>query len=635
MPPVNKQSPEIYTDIDKNSIEYQRDLELEEKKIEEQVNKEIEIKATQQHIESWFHIDTFDSEVEQLQKKIEANQISKEEANKLYDEITKKYDKASTIEKVFHSTGMRDKVTDKRNIKNTLLWAWWAVAVGWVASKWKSWFGKKDKKETNSEPSGSDKKEETNKSSDTKEKKSRWQRNKWWIVWGTLWAGWLAWLWYFFRDKLYKIPLIWQYLDKLYNKKLEFKEAFHYVKWNVLAKANESHLTNNMKLECDEQRGTINAFGREYKVNLQEKTIDGLKIKFSNYEDLITTIIIIWAAQDTFTGACISDNPFSISQWWGDIEAHIDPNKKTDLVSAKWPIPIWLLTGWALWATLGWIAGFYTWNIPGALIGTAWGGVAGAAAWDAFLDRNDTLSRICPTLNDELHKKKLVSYLNSMWWWRQWDVNDIEDLAKTQNEKINKKFVTVFDKIRDTIDPHDDNRTKREVERMANGGITNYKNYDNIFELTTWGKKSYMEVEWDTNWEIQSVKVEDLNITFTWDNAIEQAIRTANFINKCEKELAGKWDQADAFEYRDGITVSTLWKKWLYFDESWSAFDRKLSEEHIQKEIPFLLEWDNMNIFIDWLNTRDGGWSSLWTNTTWTGRTNMYLKLLEKNSTSK
>ena len=102
--------------------------DVEKKKIEEKIEKETQEAKQESSVETAYHDKTFDSEVEELQKKVEANQITKEEAGKLYDEITKKYDKnisdktSTVLEKTADNMGMIDKVSNKWNYKNTLLW---------------------------------------------------------------------------------------------------------------------------------------------------------------------------------------------------------------------------------------------------------------------------------------------------------------------------------------------------------------------------------------------------------------------------------------------------------------------------------------------------------------------------------
>lgn len=62
-------------------------------------------------------------------EKVQRENLSDEEKKRLYDEIVKKHDKSiidttkTIAENVADGMGMIDKVENKRNIKNTLLWA--------------------------------------------------------------------------------------------------------------------------------------------------------------------------------------------------------------------------------------------------------------------------------------------------------------------------------------------------------------------------------------------------------------------------------------------------------------------------------------------------------------------------------
>jgi hypothetical protein len=44
--------------------------------------------------------------------------------------------------------------------------------------------------------------------------------------------------------------------------------------------------------------------------------------------------------------------------------------------------------------------------------------------------------------------------------------------------------------------------------------------------------------------------------------------------------------------------------------------------------MPTLLQENHMDTFIKRMNTRESSWQSLWTNKTWSGRKNTYLKKL-------
>ena len=53
---------------------------------------------------------------------------------------------------------------------------------------------------------------------------------------------------------------------------------------------------------------------------MRQRKIEGLDIKFKNFEDLIATAIIIGSAKSNFSGSCANNSPFHITAMGGDIE---------------------------------------------------------------------------------------------------------------------------------------------------------------------------------------------------------------------------------------------------------------------------------------------------------------------------
>lgn len=522
--------------------------------------------------------------------------------------------------------------------KALLLWAWWIGLGAWLLKPW-NWFSDKDESKessdnkkdstwtTNQESKDNDWKNITV-NVDAKEKKNWFARNWPWVFW---WAA-TVWTAYWFKDKLYKIPLVWPWLDDLFNQKLSFENAMSVVEGNM-NNANEDHLKKAPKLEWNKDWKTLKAFGQSFEIDLENKKIKWLDITFRNYEDLITTAILVWSAKDHFTGKCSKDKPFSITPMWWDIEVALAQNGQQDAVSGKWN-SVWTVAWWLTWATLWALAGFYLLKNPTAwIVGTAAGGIGWAAAWNALLDHNDTLSQICPTLNEGLNKQNLQAYLNNVWWWIAGKDANIEKKAQTTDKKVNSIFVNTLKKIENTRDDNDDNNVDRWTER--NAAITNYDNRPDVFELNAWGCVSYLHAKLDSWGKVISVTFEDTGLTFTWPKAIEQALHLWLFVNQCEKELCGKWNNSEAFRYFSGLTWNWKFDKWIWFANDswynaiWSVFHGiKLSKWSIEKNIPNLLEWDNIDKFIEWLNSRKSWWSSLWTNKSYKGRTNTYLEKL-------
>ncbi len=592
MNPNDKKSPEV--------VEYTTDTLVEKNVEAEKKNKE-KVDLQNEKIENDLNhtkakVDTLINQ-EQIKWELWANKVDAEMT--AWEKIKEKW--WETAERA------------KRNWKWIVGWVWWFFWIRWLWNKFK-WTDKKEENENNNSTTETkDSKGNTVINVDAKEKKSWWQKAFPWIVGGVGVAG----AWYFFRDKLHKIPLIGKWLDETVNERLSFEEALYSVQGNILNNAKEDVLRNKLNLQWD-KKNTLTVFWKEYKIDMENKKIQWLDIDFVNYEELITTIIIIWAAQYTFKWACNNNTPFSIDG--GDIVL-----KKWDvseiLVSGRW-FPWWKVLWGAGGLTLGAVLWFYLGNIPGAVVWWVWAAGAGVAAGEAYIDGNNSLSKIAPILNENKNKEKLQSYLNQLWWWESWNDEHLENKATTNNKKVNEIFVKTFETIQDTPNEHDE--TDRDQWEERDAYISNYQWRNNVFEMKTWSHSSYLHADIDQQGNIQSVEVEDIWIKFTWPKAVEQAIHLWSFINKCEKELAGKGRKNIAFDAR---LWWDIYNPGIYFDESmlWK-YHRKLSKEAIEKNIPILLENNNIDTFLAWMNSRKSGWQSLWTNQTWNkGRKNTYL----------
>ena len=116
------------------------------------------------------------------------------------------------------------------------------------------------------------------------------------------------------------------------------KEAIGYVEGNVVNKACEDHLRNNIRLSWDESSKKLSVFGQDFEVDTSQKKLryqgKELGIQFKTFEDLITTAMIIGSAKNTFSGACANATPFSIPDKGGDLEVNL-AEKSRDLVSGK------------------------------------------------------------------------------------------------------------------------------------------------------------------------------------------------------------------------------------------------------------------------------------------------------------
>lgn len=116
----------------------EKDSSLQQEQLE-QVH-QLQRASAAKSVEQGMTKENYKAKVEALKHQIESQKLTKEQMDNLYreyDALTKKYDAhAGTTEKVStftedisHAMGIRDKVTDNRNIKNTLLWVGGAAAV--------------------------------------------------------------------------------------------------------------------------------------------------------------------------------------------------------------------------------------------------------------------------------------------------------------------------------------------------------------------------------------------------------------------------------------------------------------------------------------------------------------------------
>lgn len=616
----------------------EKDSSLQQEQLEQvhQLQRADDAKSVEQGMTK----ENYKAKVEALKHQIESQKLTKEQMDNLYreyDALTKKYDAhAGTTEQVStftedisHAMGIRDKVTDNRNIKNTLLWVGGAAAVWWVASKRKSRFGKNDEVQDEEDWEEEERDEETPKAkkkrkksrSDTdswEEKKSRFARNWGWVLWGT--AG-LAGVWYLFRDSLYKIPWLGPKLDSLFNKRLSMEEAMNLVQGNML-KAHEAHLTKVERAEMtwDAKNSKLNIFGHDIPVDVEAKKIQWLNIQFQTFEELITTAWIIAALKYEFAGKSDFEKPFNISAHGGDIEIYLSEGKEVDAVSGQYDFPVATVAGGIVGGTLWGFLWSYLWPK-----GTIFGAWAGAIAWGTgghMLDSNDTLSRVAQVINQWDNKKLLNSYLNGLGWWKKWLQQNTADAMKTDSAEVNEIGKEVLDQIQATVNEEDDD-TKHGGERQMT--LKNHPQHKNLIQLSSYKNVVYLTPTLDNQWTVTGMQVEDLGLTFTGREWIAEAIRIANLTNFLIDKYQGKGDSIKPFEYKGFLWMA----KWLYFDKPWSGYDRVLEEETISKRFPQLADENKRQKYIDWLNGMKTDVKSLWTDTSGSARYNVFLTQLD------
>lgn len=553
-----------------------------------------------------------------LEQDFKAWRISPEEADQRYEAITT----ANKLETWgFDELDSEETLSWDNSLQSKAIVLWsgilWFFGIRYLYRKYKWWRAKrraaKAAKRAEKESWNLDRSEN---SRNWARKKSWWRKNWWRVVGGTSALSWAA---YVLRRRLYKIPWIGARLDRIFNPdKLSFEEALSSVEGNMIANAKETGLKNKMRLHYKDGN-VLSVFWQSYKIDMLNRKVEWLNITFPNYEELIATVITIGAAQYMFKGKSNSPKPFSISNW--NIYFS-EGNLDTKFISWTW-FPRATIAGGISGATLLGILWSYLWPqwiIAGIGAWWAWW----AAIWDA-IDNNNTIAKVIPTLNKPEHKAKLQSFLNDLWWREAWVDRGVAERANTSNPIINNAFVNIFDE--DGIQSIESDGIDKWGERYVS--ITDYEAHKDVFEFTSYQEKSYLHAEINPDWTVKSIAVEDIDISFTWPDAIEQALYLANLVNKLDKDYAWKWTAAQPFQYQNirfkgkAITYSKRKRRGYVY--------RVYTKDAIQANIPDLLQSDNMDIFLKRLNTRKSSGHSLWTNkngTQW--RTNTYLDKLAK-----
>lgn len=620
-----------------NSIEQQKALEnnqnskIEENKLDDEAWVETSSTVAIEWLESWVHTSITQKELDALKPEVKNDRLSEWNQDRIWIWWKSKE----------FMRGQWDKFTGKEKeeghiVKNTArvlsgLWVWFWV-YRWIKKLvWLFWDKKENNDSTNSKEE--DKKNVTV-NIDNKQEKSRRQKA---FPRLAVWTGAVG-AWYFFRERLYKLPIVGPYLDKLFNKRLSINDALEVVNWNLQAKAKETHLKTWANLKYNEDTKILQAFGYDFKIDTEKNRIEWLDITFQNYEELISTAAVIWAAKNTFKGKCAKTDPFSISSWWGDIEATLSDTDTRDLASGSWkPVgAIW-------WAAFGSLLALWAWYLWGVKLWgyTAIGAIPGfAALWSATIDKNNTIAQIAPSLDEQSNKLALVAHLNTRNGWAAHKATqeELKEKAKTNSDTINETFVKTLSKIQNKKNENDESNTPQSGARNAeiksytdvNGKINN-----DIMELQSWDQKLYLKVEKDANGNINKVIVEDSWLEFTWPNAVSQALHLGLFVSKMCKECPWNAVDGDAFSYKRKVT--TLRHPWIYYNDSkrtdvTTRDDNKLSKEAIKKDMPDLLEWDRIDKLIDRLNkmVNDSSESNL--RVEWWTRKNTFLDSLNTSS---
>lgn len=495
----------------------------------------------------------------------------------------------------------------------------------------RNWF-KKRKEKKNKENESSNTQQDTDK---TPEKKSWFKRNRWRLV--GLWAA--AGAWCFFRDKIFQIPYVGPFLDRLFNpNKLSMEQALGKVK-SDLNKVSKEYAKTWVWLSRDAEKQELTSYWNTLKIDAIQRKIEGLDVVFPTFEELIHAANIINYSYRTFKGKCENDNPFYPTDAWWDIEVALVNNKDKEVVSGAW-IPVWAFTWAVVWSIASIAAGYYLWAKAGLY---TWVGAIPwfALLWHQTLDKNDTLSKICPTLNKKHNKALFIGYLNTLPNLTQW--KQTVDPSQTSNPTLNETIRIVKNEIEGTVDLNDPARVEQGSEREV--FLKDDMDRPNDYVLEAWGHQVHLHIELGANNRIQKIALEDSWVEFkpTWDGkaALKEAMNLAIFTTKCMKEYRWKWapNNPDSFSFKDWLVRRipgvVPWikdkKDWLYFDQKGRSFDRTISKDSIEKQFPTLLQWNNMENYIKRLNTmRNNNNALYWTTNSGDARKSTYANRIMK-----
>lgn len=419
-------------------------------------------------------------------------------------------------------------------------------------------------------------KSESNKKSSWWQKILKWIGIAWWSALAVAGGSKL-------RDKLK------ERLPDIFGPELSFEDAFTKVKAD-LHTVSEKHLDNGADMsrtDISEGKVSLTSYGQTIEIDTKTKTIPWMNVEFKTFDQVIHAANLANFTKWAFRGRCKSNDAFSESEWWWwDLQVNLLEEGKEEFMSGQW-LPMGKIIAWL--SAAGIIA-----YIPGAtkILGIKWSiaTIAGAIAlWHYWLDKNDTLNKICPQIADGVWKQAFLSYLNRLWIRAQW------------HESQTPVTDTIFAKQIEAM------RAKFKKDKYRHGKETEFKDHGNartpdiVPDKTNADKFIFKSRSKETPF-FYDPTYKTITLEWIWVfTDIDEAIGVANLTNKLVFENRWKCNSDQPFSYKGHVTW--LLHPGLYIDNQ-RFDDRSLSEDAFKKHFPTL--YKQREKYIDYLNTLKG-----------------------------
>lgn len=422
--------------------------------------------------------------------------------------------------------------------------------------------------------------------SESNKKTSRWQELVKWV--GITWWSVLAYTGMSkLRDK------IKERLPDIFGPELSFEAAFNNVQAE-LNKVDEKKLgiwVNMSRKETGEWKWILTSYWVETEIDTKNKKIPGMNVNFTAFDHLIHAANLANFCKGSFRWSCKSDAPFNETSLWWDLSVDLAETGEEEFVSGRgFPLGkiIWgLWSAWLLYCTprwkVAWKALWITWWFAA---------IAGfTALWHFGLDRNDTLSKICPMIADGTGRKEFRWYLNWLGIWKQGNVDkngnntELDNVTPSVLAEDLKALITEIQQTQSNNEKFKEHGNKRMMDVIPDKTnpqkfILKSRRYETIF--------FYDE-------KAKTIRIDGLKHTFS---NIHEWLRTANLTNKFKGDNVGQCNSDKPFSY----WIDFKWKG-IYIDNQ-RFDDRSLSEDAFQKNFPTLFK--NKKEYINYLNKIEG-----------------------------
>ena len=347
----------------------------------------------------------------------------------------------------------------------------------------------------------------------------------------------------------------------------------------------------------------MNSYGSSITINLETRTVEGMDVVFKDYTELLHAANMINFCGSAFRGICKDEHPFEITKYGGDIEVRLLTNANDEVVSGA-GIPMGKISWWVVGVLATALGAIYGGGALATVGAVAWWGLIAAGH---LLDTADTLSKICPTLNNDANKQKFRARLNKLPNLTQGNqVREDDSKSPLQpfiNEVINELEGTEVDEVYDQYWVQRFLQAEQDPNNPEVYTIFSYKRTEHLWQTkVTFTDNKYIEIEW-----LDGIKFD-----------VKEWIRVANLTNKIKSEYAGRGKNKKPFVYRGnwttirhpGLYIAT--KEWninrtdfkgyqIIKEETLTTRYPKLYENIEQKYIPYLHTMrneDNVSLWV-------------------------------------